>query len=276
MCVCVCVAGTESEMATKLLPSQGRKSGQSGYIPPAVSAPTLGAGAESEMATQLLLSQGPKSWQSGYITPALLGVPNAQCPDRIRHCYLTSAVSGPQSRKSGYITPAVSEVPNAQCGERIKSGYLTPGPKSRQSGYTTPPLSCPLRGPQHSVRGENQKWLPHPCRVGGGGGGGQSAQSGDIKPVLSGVPNAQCRERIRNGYLTPAVSGEGGGGGKVRKVATSNLSSPGSPTLSAGRELEMATKLLPSQGRKSGQSGYITPAVSAPMRSAGAESEMVT
>ena len=113
---------------------------------------------------------------------------------------------------------------------------------------------------QGRARGQNQKWLPHPCRLGGPQRSGQD-QSGPkrgrkcyITPAFSGVPNAKRGDKIRSGYLTPAVSGVPNKGDKIKVGpkeggnATSPLHSPGSPTPSAGTKSEVATSPLPSRG----------------------------
>ena len=65
--------------------------------------------------------------------------------------------------------------------------------------YGCGPCRCHhSRGPQQ--RGQNQKWLPHPCLLGGPKEGGCY-----VKPAFSGIPNKG--NKIRSGYPTPAFSG---------------------------------------------------------------------
>ena len=53
-------------------------------------------------------------------------------------------------------------------------------------------------GPQQ--RGQNQKWLPHPCPQ-----GPKRGWKCYVTPTFSGVPNKG--DKIRSGYLIPAFSG---------------------------------------------------------------------
>ena len=121
----------------------------------------------------------------------------------------------PTGGQSGYITPAIWGVPNAVLG----SATLSAG-KKRRNGY---------------VGHMWAKWLGHPYRLGGlqclaGGQKSEIAmwptwgQSGYITPTVLEVPNAQ-REDKNKKWLCGSQRG---------KVATSPLSSCGSPTLSAG------------------------------------------
>ena len=88
----------------------------------------------------------------------------------------------------------------------------------------------PSRGSPSLKSGEvNQKWPT-------------SGQSGYVTPAVSGIPTASERGgKIRSGP-------------QVGKVATSPLPSRGSPSLQSGEENE--------KWPTSGQSGYVTPAVS--------------
>ena len=99
-------------------------------------------------------------------------------------------------------------------------------PTSWQSGYLTPAVSgIPTaleRGAKSEVAHKWAKWLPHPCRI------------GDPR-------------RFRAG-------GKIGSGPQVGKVATSPLPYRGSPPLQSGGQNQ--------KWPTSGQSGYLTPAVS--------------
>ena len=119
--------------------------------------------------------------------------------------------------------PAVSGMPPLQSG-----GGNHKWPTYGQSGYVTPAVSGILtaaeRGAKLQVAHLWAKWLRHPCRLG-----------------------------------DPHRCGAGGGGGirsgpQVGKVATSPLSSRGSPVLQSGG----GNQKRPTYG----QSGYVTPAVS--------------
>ena len=79
---------------------------------------------------------------------------------------------GPKRRRNCYVTPAFSGIPNAKRGEKIRSDYLTlafPGTQKRAELLRNP---CILGDPQRQARGQNQKWLPHPCLLRGPKEGG--------------------------------------------------------------------------------------------------------
>ena len=83
------------------------------------------------MATSPLPSQEPKRGQNCYITPAFSGILNDKLGDKIRSRYLTLAFSGAQKKAELLRNP------------------------------------CILGDPQREARGQNQKWLPHICLLGG-------------------------------------------------------------------------------------------------------------
>ena len=99
-------------------------------------------------------------------------------------------------------------------------------PTSGQNGYLTPAVSgiptASERGAKSEVAHKWAKWLPHPCRI--------------------GDPH-----RFRAG-------GKIRGGPQVGKMATSPLPYRGSPPLQSGGQNQ--------KWPTSGQSGYLTPAVS--------------
>ena len=79
---------------------------------------------------------------------------------------------GPKRGRKCYVTPAFSGIPNAKLGDKIRSGYLTLaffGAQKRAELLRNP---CILEDSQRQARGENQKWLPHPCLLGGPKEGG--------------------------------------------------------------------------------------------------------
>ena len=107
------------------------------------------AGQKSELATSAMPSRGPKTRRSCYATPAFSRVPDAKRGDKIT---------------SGSLALAFSGVPNK--GHEITRGYLTPafsGAQKRVESLRKPRI---LGGPQRQTRGQNQKWLPHPCLLG--------------------------------------------------------------------------------------------------------------
>ena len=208
----------------------------------------------------------PTSGHSGNITPVFSWVPNAQHGEKIRN--------GPQLGTVATSPLPSRGFPNAHHGEKIRNGpqggtvATSPVPSRGNTMPSTGRKSerahnweqclhhpCLLGDPQCPARGENQKWPT-------------TRHSGYITPAFSGIPNAQQREKLRNGP-------------HVGKVATSPLPSRGSPMPSTGRKSEMAHKwaqwlhhlyLLvgsqcPAWGENqkwptSGHSGYITPVFS--------------
>ena len=272
-------------------------SGQSGYVTPAVSGiPTAAErGGEirsgpqvGKVATSPLPSRGspplqsggqnqkwPTNGQSGYVTPAVSGIPTA--PERgaksevahkwakwLRHpCRL----GDPHRFRAGCKIrsgPQVGKVATSPLPSRGSPPLQSRGGGGFRSGplmgkVATSPL--PSRGspPLQSRGGGNQKWPTN-------------GQSGYVTPAVSGIPTAPERgggnqkwpTYGQSGYVTPAVSGiptapERGGGGirsgpQMGKVATSPLPSRGSPPLQSGGQNQ--------KWPTSGQSGYVTPAVS--------------
>ena len=226
-------------------------SGQSGYLTPAVSGiPTASErGAKSEVAHK---------WAKWLPHPCRIGDPHRfRAGGKIR--------SGPQVGKV-----ATSPLPYRGSPPLQSGGQNQKWPTSGQSGYLTPAVSgiptASERGAKSEVAHKWAKWLPHPCRI------------GDPHRFRAGG-------KIRSGP-------------QVGKVATSPLPYRGSPPLqSGGAKSEVAhkwAKWLPhpcrigdphrfragGQNQKwptSGQSGYLTPAVSGiPTASErGAKSEVV-
>ena len=297
-------------------------SGQSGYLTPAVSGiPTASErGAKSEVAHKWAkwlphpcriggsppLQSGGQSqkWhtsgQSGCLTPAVSGIPGAsERGGKVR--------SGPQVGKVAASPLPYRGSPPLQSGwaksevahkwakwlphpcrigdpDRFKAGGQSQKwPTNGQSGYLTPAVSgmptASERGEKSEVAHKWAKWLPHPCRIGdphrfrAGGKMRSGPQVGKVAtsplpyrgspPLQSGGQSQKWPTSGQSGYLTPAVSGDPHrfrAGGKVRsgpqvgKVATSPLPYRGSPPLQSGGQNE--------KWPTSGQSGYLTPAVS--------------
>ena len=146
---------------------------------------------------------------------------------------------GPKRGQNCYVTPAFSGVPNAMHAEKIRNGCLIPAFSGAQKRAELLRIPYILGGPQRQARGENQKWLPHPCLLGVPKEGGIPTQplhsprsptprvgrklepaassvpsrgpkrgrNCYVTPAFSGVPNAKHGEKIRNGRVTPAFSG---------------------------------------------------------------------
>ena len=93
-----------------------------------------------------------------------------------------------------------------------------------------------LGGPQRQTRGQNQKWLPHPCLLGAPKEGGVA------------IHTVRCRGSPTKGTKSEA--------------AMSPLPSQGSTTPNAGQKSELATSPVPSRRPKRGRTCYATPAFS--------------
>ena len=267
-------------------------SGQTGYLTPAVSGiPTASErGAKSEV--------GHK-WSKWLPHPCRIGDPHRfRARGKIRSGPQVGNVatsplpyrrsrplqSGRQNQKwptsgrNAYLIPAVSGIPMLQSG-----GQNQKWPTSGQSGYLTPTVSgiptASERGAKSEVAQKWAKWLPHPCRIGDphrfrAGGQNQkwrrSGQSGYLTPAVSGIPTAAERgaksevahkcakwlpQRCRIGHPHRFRAGSKiRSGPQVGKVATSPLPYRGSPPLQS----EGQNQKWP----KSGQNGYLNPAVS--------------
>ena len=241
----------------------------------------------------------PTSGESGYLTPAVSGIPTASergaisevahkwakwlpHPCRIGDPHRFRAGgkirSGPQVGKV-----ATSPLPYRGSPPLQSGGQNQKWPTSGQSGYLTPAVSgiptASERGAKSEVAHKWAKWLPHPCRIGdphrfrAGGKIRSGPQVGKVAtsplpyrgspPLQSGGQNQKWPTSGQSGYLTPAVSGiptasEPGGkirsGPQVGKITISTLPYRGSPPLQSGGQNQ--------KWPTSGQSGYLTPAVS--------------
>ena len=142
---------------------------------------------------------------------------------------------GPKRGWNCYITPAFSGILNK--GDKIRSGRLTPAFPVPQKRVELLCIPCVVGGPQQ--RGQNQKWLPHPCFLRGPKEGeivtqplhsrGSPTPSAGTKSELaaspvpsrgakrgrncyatrafSRVPNTKRGDKFRSGHLTPALLG---------------------------------------------------------------------
>ena len=198
----------------------------------------------------------PTSGQIGYLTPAVSGIPTAAergAKSEVAHKWANwlphpCRIGDPhRCRAGGKIRsgPQVSKVATSPLPYRGSPPLQSGGqnqkwPTSEQSGYLTPAVSgsptASERGAKSEVAHKWAKWLPHPCRI--------------------GEPH-RCRAggKIRSGP-------------QVGKVATSPLPYRGSPLLQSGGQNQ--------KWPTSGQSGYLTPAVSGSPTAAerGAKSEV--
>ena len=235
-------------------------SGQIGYLTPAVSGfPAEGklrSGPQvGKLATSPLPYRGspppqsggqnqkwPTSGQIGYLTPAVSGIPAASergAKSEVAHKWANwlphpcrigdprrSSVGGKIRSGPQVGKLATSPLPYQGSPPLQSGGQNQKWPTSGQIGYLTPAVSgipaAPARGAKSEVAHKWAKWLPHPCRI------------GDPRRVTAGG-------KIRSDP-------------QVGKLATSPLPYRGSPPLqSRGQNQKWPT---------SGQSGYLTPAVS--------------
>ena len=181
-------------------------------------------------------------WQSGYVTPAVSGFPTASEQGEKSEVALKWAKSRGHPCRLG-------DPHRFTAGGKIRSG-------PQVGKVATSPL--PSRGsPPLQSGGQNQKWPT--C-----------GQSGYVTPAFSGIPTASERgaksevahlwakwlrhpRRLGDPHRFRA-GGKIISGPQLGKVATSPLPSRGSPPLKSGGQ----NQTRPS----SGQSGYVTPAVS--------------
>ena len=184
----------------------------------------------------------PASGQSGYLTPAVSGIPTASeraSKSEVAHKWAKRLphpcrIGDPHRCRAGVKIRAgpqlghmaTSPLPYQGSPPLQSGGQNQKWPTSGQSGYLTPAVSgiptAAERGTKSEVAHKWAKWLPHRCRI--------------------GDPH-RCRagDKIRSG---PQVS----------KMATSPLPYRGSPPLHGGGQNQ--------KWPASGQSGYLTPAVS--------------
>ena len=121
---------------------------------------------------------------------------------------------GPKRGQKCYVTPPFSVIPNKMCGEqnqkrsptkknKIRSGCRTPAflEAQKRAGMLLNPciLGVPHRQPQGAKSEmvpnkteQNQKWLPHPCLLGGRKQGGNATSP----PAFSGSPDRDSKKAL--------------------------------------------------------------------------------
>ena len=197
----------------------------------------------------------PTSGQSGYLTPAVSGIPASErgTKSEVAHKWANwlphpCRIGDPRRcRAGGKIRSgpqvgklATSPLPYRGSPPLQSGGQNQKSPTSGQIGYLTPAASgipaASEQGAKSEVAHKWAKWLPHPCRI------------GDPRRFRAG---GKIKSRPQ-----------------VNKLATSPLPYRGSPPLQSGGQNQ--------KWPTSGQSGYLTPAVSGiPSASErGAKSEM--
>jgi hypothetical protein len=127
-----------------------------------------------------------------------------------------------------------------RAGNKIRSGFLGRAFSRAQKRAEMLGHMCIMRGSHNVQRGEqNQKWLPHPCLLGGSKEGTNATS-----PLHSRrSPTLSAGNKIRSGYLTHAFSGA-----QKRAEMLRHLCIMRGPT-------------TPSAGNKI-RSGYLTPTFS--------------
>ena len=104
---------------------------------------------------------------------------------------------GPASERNCYVTPTFSGIPKQ--GNKIRKSCLTLAFSEAHNQAELLCHPCILGGFQHQARGENQKWLPHPCLLIGPQLGGIA-----MSPLHSpGSTTPSAENKIRSGCLTP-------------------------------------------------------------------------
>ena len=197
----------------------------------------------------------PTSGQSGYLTPAVTGIPTASergAKSEVVHKWAKwlphpCRIGDPHRfRAGGKIRsgPQVGKVATSPVPSRGSPPLQSGGggdqmwPTSGQNGYLTPAVSgIPTaleRGAKSDVAHKGAMWQPHPCLIGDPHNFRAGGKIGDPH-------NFRAGGKIRSGP-------------QVGKMATSPLPSRGSPPLQSGGQNQ--------KGPTSGQSAYLTPAVS--------------
>ena len=184
----------------------------------------------------------PTSGQNGYLTTAVSGIPTTSergAKSQVAYKWAKwlphpCRIGDPHRFRAGSkITSgpqvgkmATSPLPYRGSPPLQSGGQNQKWPTSGQNGYLTPAISgiptASERGAKSQVAHKWAKWLPHPCRI--------------------GDPH-----RLRAG-------GKISSSPQVGKMATSPLPYRGSPPLQSGGQNQ--------KWPTSGQSGYLTPAVS--------------
>ena len=227
-------------------------------------------------------------WRKCYITPAFSGI-LGQRGAKIRSGCLTLACSGGRKRVE-MLHPPFSSVPKyAGTKLEVAASAMPSG------GKATSPLHS--RGSPNK-EGQNQKWLPHHCLLGGPREGGNA-----LSPCILGDPQRQPQGQYHKWLPHPCLlrgPKEGGsamsplhsrgsrdkrgqnenwlpqhrllGGPKEGGNAMPPLYSLGSPNI--GGQSEVAASPLPSRGPKRGRKCYVTPVFSGVPKYRGTQSNV--
>ena len=151
------------------------------------------------MATSPLPSRGLKRGRKCYITPAFLGIPNIGDKNKkwLPHPCL---LGGPKEGRNATSPLHSPGSPTPSVASKIRSGPQHRGTKSEVAAS---PL--PSRGPKRgrkcyitraflgipNLGDKNQKWLPHPCLLGGPKEGGNATSP--LQSRGSPTPSVGCK-----------------------------------------------------------------------------------
>ena len=104
----------------------------------------------------------------------LCSLGDPQQGEKIPSGYTTPAFSGARRGGNCYMTLPFSGGTNTKRGEKIRRCYLTPAFSWARKRVESLHNSSILGGPQSQAWEENQKWMPHPCLLGGPNDGGNA------------------------------------------------------------------------------------------------------
>ena len=172
-------------MTASPLPSRGPKRGRISYVTLAFSGVANAKRGDKiksgSLTPTLLVARKRPELLRNRLTPAFSGAPKR--PEWLRNpCIFGNprqkgrksdvAASpvpsqGPRRGLNCYVTPAFSRGRNAKRRGKIRSGCLTPMFLEAQKRPVLLRNHCILGGPKRQGRGENQKWVHHPCLLGG-------------------------------------------------------------------------------------------------------------
>ena len=249
--------GAKSEGAAASLPSWGPKRGRKCYVTLAFSGvPNAKRGEQNQKwLPHPCLLGGPK--EGANATPPMhsRGSPTPSAGNKIRIGYLTLAISRAQKRAEMLRRPRILGGPQRQAqgakSEGAAASLPSWGPKRGRKCYVTLAFS----GVPNAKRGEqNQKWLPHPCLLGGPKEGGNATSP----PYARGSPTPSAGSKIRRGCRTLAFSGAQ----KRAEMLRNPCILGGSQRQARGAKSELGTSPLPSRGPKRGRKCYIAPVFS--------------
>ena len=206
---------------------------------------------KSEVAASPPPSRGPKRGRECYVTPAFSGVPNTKRGEQNQKWLPHPCLLGGPKEGGNATSPLHSRGPQSQVrgtkSEVDTSPLPSRGLKRGGKCYVTPAFSgIPNKGEQ------NQKWLLHPCLLGG------PKEGGNATSPLHSRGHPTKGSKIRSGCLSPAFSGAQKRAGN----ATSPLHSQVPQSQARGTKSEVDASPLPSQGLKRGGKCYVTPAFS--------------